>query len=106
MGLLTYHFRHLVHEEHFPDIELPSGAKIGACQTERSAFLPNFNSNLFFLVLLPPIILEAAYSLHDRTFADNLGTILLYAVVLPLTGQWEARCRQRLGFRRQRVETL
>ncbi|XP_037077775.1 Na(+)/H(+) exchanger beta-like [Pollicipes pollicipes] len=81
MGLLTYHFRHLVHEEHFPDIELPSGAKIGACQTERSAFLPNFNSNLFFLVLLPPIILEAAYSLHDRTFADNLGTILLYAVV-------------------------
>ena len=28
------------------------------------------------------IILEAAYSLHDRTFADNVGTVLLYAVVV------------------------
>jgi sodium/hydrogen exchanger-like protein 3 len=28
------------------------------------------------------IILEAAYSLNDRAFVDNLGTILLYAVLV------------------------
>lgn len=28
------------------------------------------------------IILEAAYSLRDRAFAENLGTIMLYAVVV------------------------
>nr|ABQ10588.1 sodium/proton exchanger 3 [Patiria pectinifera] len=41
----------------------------------------SFDSQTFFLYLLPPIILEAAYSLHDRTFADNLASILIYAVV-------------------------
>ncbi|XP_041353925.1 Na(+)/H(+) exchanger beta-like [Gigantopelta aegis] len=35
----------------------------------------------FFLFLLPPIILESAFSLHDRTFADNIGSVLLFAVV-------------------------
>ena len=28
------------------------------------------------------IILDAAYSLNDRVFADNLGTILIYAIVV------------------------
>lgn len=27
-------------------------------------------------------MLESAYSLHHRAFADNIGTILLYAVVV------------------------
>lgn len=27
-------------------------------------------------------MLESAFSLHDRAFADNLGTVLLYAVVV------------------------
>ena len=31
------------------------------------------------------IILEAAYSLKDRAFVDNLGTILLYAVLVSKT---------------------
>lgn len=43
--------------------------------------LPIFSPSIFFFVLLPPVILESAYSLHDRTFFNNLGTILLYAVI-------------------------
>ncbi|KAH3834056.1 Na(+)/H(+) exchanger protein 7-like [Dreissena polymorpha] len=34
----------------------------------------------FFLYLLPPIILESAFSLYDRTFVDNIGGVLLFAV--------------------------
>ncbi|ESN91489.1 hypothetical protein HELRODRAFT_70084, partial [Helobdella robusta] len=34
----------------------------------------------FFLFLLPPCILEAAYGLHDPVFFENLGTILFYAI--------------------------
>lgn len=34
----------------------------------------------FFLLLLPPIILEAGYNLNKVTFFSNLGTILMYAV--------------------------
>lgn len=50
------------------------------CDIERS-HLPVFSPNVFFFVLLPPVILESAYSLHDRIFFSNLGTVLLYAVV-------------------------
>ncbi|XP_071165324.1 sodium/hydrogen exchanger 1-like isoform X1 [Mytilus edulis] len=43
--------------------------------------MPGMSSELFFLYLLPPIILESAWSLHDRTFFDNVGTVLIYAVI-------------------------
>lgn len=42
---------------------------------------PELSADLFFLYLLPPIILESAYSLHDRTFYDNVGTVMIYAVL-------------------------
>lgn len=48
---------------------------------EDHASIPVFNSRIFFLFLLPPIVLEAGYFLHTRAFFDNIGTILLYAVV-------------------------
>ena len=35
----------------------------------------------FFLILLPPIILEAGYFMPNRLFFDHIGTILLMAVV-------------------------
>ncbi|XP_033638201.1 sodium/hydrogen exchanger 1-like [Asterias rubens] len=44
-------------------------------------YVDKFESQTFFLFLLPPIILEASYSLHDRTFLDNFGSILVYAVM-------------------------
>lgn len=40
-----------------------------------------FDPHRFFLFLLPPIILESAFSLYDRAFSDNIGTVLLFAVV-------------------------
>ncbi|RCN37308.1 sodium/hydrogen exchanger 3 domain protein [Ancylostoma caninum] len=49
--------------------------------THESVKFLEFNSKTFFFFLLPPIILESAYSLRDRAFLENIGTIILYAVV-------------------------
>jgi len=43
-----------------------------------------FNTQLFFTVILPPIIMEAAYFMPTRAFFDQLGTILLHAVIATL----------------------
>lgn len=42
---------------------------------------PVLDSKFFFLYLLPPIILDAGYFLPIRSFTENLGTILMFAVV-------------------------
>uniref|UniRef100_A0A8C6WI79 Sodium/hydrogen exchanger n=1 Tax=Neogobius melanostomus TaxID=47308 RepID=A0A8C6WI79_9GOBI len=42
---------------------------------------PVMNADVFFLFLLPPIILDAGYFLPVRPFIANLGTILMFAVV-------------------------
>lgn len=46
-----------------------------------SSTLWKLTPEVFFEYLLPPIILDAAYSLFNRTFLDHLGSILVYAVV-------------------------
>ncbi|XP_062853750.1 sodium/hydrogen exchanger 1b [Trichomycterus rosablanca] len=43
--------------------------------------LPVLDTNLFFLCLLPPIILDAGYFLPLRSFAENVGSILALAVL-------------------------
>ena len=43
-----------------------------------------FDANLFFTVILPPIIMEAGYFIPTRAFFDQLGTILLHAIVATL----------------------
>ncbi|XP_048848751.1 Na(+)/H(+) exchanger beta-like isoform X3 [Brienomyrus brachyistius] len=42
---------------------------------------PVLDSEFFFLCLLPPIILDAGYFLPLRPFMENLGTILMFAVL-------------------------
>ena len=49
-------------------------------KTNVSVF-PKFTPDLFFLYLLPPIILEAAYCLHNEHFFDNIRSILFFAVI-------------------------
>ena len=40
-----------------------------------------FTADVFFLFLLPPIVLEAGYFIKTSAFFGNIGTILLYAIV-------------------------
>ncbi|CAK6949185.1 Na(+)/H(+) exchanger beta-like [Scomber scombrus] len=49
--------------------------------TSISDNIPVLDEKLFFLYLLPPIILDAGYFLPIRPFTENLGTILVFAVV-------------------------
>ncbi|XP_023342389.1 Na(+)/H(+) exchanger protein 7 [Eurytemora carolleeae] len=57
---------------------------IDACEIQEECddirTFPRFTPSLFFYFLLPPIILESAFSLHNKVFMDNLRSIILYAV--------------------------
>ncbi|XP_071950500.1 sodium/hydrogen exchanger 2-like [Antedon mediterranea] len=57
------------------------GTIFGAITFSKESKYLSFDETTFFLYLLPPIILESAYSLYDRVFTNNLFTILLYAVI-------------------------
>ena len=46
-----------------------------------------FDTGLFFTVILPPIIMEAGYFMPTRAFFDQLGTILLHAILAALVCQ-------------------
>lgn len=80
---LAYHHTSLHH--HLPEscilIILGTVCELISFLANFEEYIPRFQPKVFFFLLLPPIILESAYSLHDRIFFANLGTILLYAVV-------------------------
>ncbi|VDL94062.1 unnamed protein product [Schistocephalus solidus] len=51
-----------------------------ACHVDIETTVWNLCPELFFEFLLPPIVLESAYCLYNRTFGEYLGIILVYAV--------------------------
>ncbi|RWS27258.1 Na(+)/H(+) exchanger protein 7-like protein, partial [Leptotrombidium deliense] len=58
-----------------------AGVLLHVTKADHSKYVPKFTDKLFFYCLLPPIILESAYSLYDRYFFMNVISILIYAVV-------------------------
>ncbi|XP_061572279.1 sodium/hydrogen exchanger 2-like [Cololabis saira] len=54
------------------------GAIMHSVKEEPPAVL---DSNVFFLYMLPPIILENGYFMPTRPFFENIGTVVWYAVV-------------------------
>jgi len=46
-----------------------------------STILPKLTPDLFFNLLLPPVILNSAFTLYDREFLSNLSSVLVFAVL-------------------------
>ncbi|XP_041822134.1 sodium/hydrogen exchanger 2-like isoform X2 [Chelmon rostratus] len=59
-------------------IGLIVGAIMDSVKEEPPAVL---SSNVFFLYMLPPIVLDSGYFMPTRPFFENVGTVLWYAVV-------------------------
>ena len=50
-------------------------------QSERLEYVASFDPDLFFLILLPPIIFESGYNVNKAIFFSNFKSILLYAFI-------------------------
>lgn len=53
-----------------------SSSNVGDWKKEES-----LNPTMFFLILLPPIIYESGYTLHKGNFFQNIGSILVFAII-------------------------
>ena len=88
----SYHFSLVFHLSHrltkkFPEnclliiLGIIVGVLLYVTHLDEEKRIYVVNNDIFFLFLLPPIVLETGYFLPKRAFFDNLGTILLLAVL-------------------------
>ena len=78
--LHPYHHHHHYHHHHgyCPQVGIIIGFLLFLTSENPPSTL---TPDVFFLFMLPPIILDAGYFMPNRLFFDQLGTILLMAVV-------------------------
>jgi len=89
--LLTFLFAYMLHMTHFTYVHEAGAAllmgvlcgfvisRVNTCSGKVLKEVVKFNKEIFFLLLLPPIIFEAGYNMKRLHFFKNIGPIIAYA---------------------------
>jgi sodium/hydrogen exchanger 8 len=57
---------------------------IRADQHDALAYVFKFEADLFFALILPPIVFSAGFNMHQRMFFRNSGNVALFGLVVTL----------------------